>query len=207
MEKHKDYSLRARDFNAKKERLKILRQKVAAKNPDEFNYGMLNSSGKSKNGTRLADRGTPVLSHAAVKLFKTQDQRYLQAMIQQTRKTRERLEREIIVGDGKGDSNGLGIQLLGSMDGSQTGKHTIFINDEDHARLDVLANGLNTQSSGSRLKKEQTSQRKRLAALKVREKDMMDAEHRLELQRARMGNSVGGVNKAGTKWKVRERKR
>ena len=56
-------------------------------------------------------------------------------------------------------------------------------------------------------KKEQEARRSKLAALKAREKDLMDAENELELQRAKMSNSVGGVTKAGLKWKVRERKK
>ena len=56
-------------------------------------------------------------------------------------------------------------------------------------------------------KKEQDARRSTLAALKSREKDLIDAENELELQRAKMSNSVGGVTKAGVKWKVRERKK
>lgn len=56
-------------------------------------------------------------------------------------------------------------------------------------------------------KKEQEARRSKLAGLKAREKDLMDAENELELQRAKMSNSVGGVTKAGLKWKVRERKK
>ena len=56
-------------------------------------------------------------------------------------------------------------------------------------------------------KKEQEARRSKLTALKAREKDLMDAENELELQRAKMSNSVGGVTKAGLKWKVRERKK
>ena len=56
-------------------------------------------------------------------------------------------------------------------------------------------------------KQEQEARRSKLAALKAREKDLMDAENELELQRAKMSNSVGGVTKAGLKWKIRERKK
>ena len=56
-------------------------------------------------------------------------------------------------------------------------------------------------------KKEQEARRSKLAALKARRKDLMDAENELELQRAKMSNNVGGVTKAGLKWKVRERKK
>lgn len=55
-------------------------------------------------------------------------------------------------------------------------------------------------------RKEQDARRSKLAALKAREKDLVDAENELELQRAKMSNTVGGTTKAGVKWKVRERK-
>lgn len=47
----------------------------------------------------------------------------------------------------------------------------------------------------------------KLQALKKRERELMAAEQELELQRAKMNNTVGGVNKNGVKFKVRERKR
>ena len=56
-------------------------------------------------------------------------------------------------------------------------------------------------------KKDHESRRARLAALKAREKDLTDAETELELQRAKMTNSVGGITKAGVKWRPRERKK
>lgn len=56
-------------------------------------------------------------------------------------------------------------------------------------------------------KREQEAQLSRLKALKAREKDVLAAEQELGLQRAKMSNSIGGVNNAGVKFKVRERKR
>lgn len=47
----------------------------------------------------------------------------------------------------------------------------------------------------------------RLEAVKRRERELVAAENELELQRAKMNNTVGGVNKHGVKFKVRERKR
>ncbi|KAF2030573.1 U3 snoRNP-associated protein-like protein Utp11 [Setomelanomma holmii] len=47
----------------------------------------------------------------------------------------------------------------------------------------------------------------RLEAVKKREGELVAAEQELELQRAKMNNTVGGVNKHGVKFKVRERKR
>jgi U3 small nucleolar RNA-associated protein 11 len=47
----------------------------------------------------------------------------------------------------------------------------------------------------------------KLEALKKRQKEVMAAAEQLELQRAKMSRTVGGVNKDGVKWKIRERKR
>lgn len=47
----------------------------------------------------------------------------------------------------------------------------------------------------------------KLEALKKRQKEIMAAAEQLELQRAKMSRTVGGVNKDGVKWKIRERKR
>lgn len=46
-----------------------------------------------------------------------------------------------------------------------------------------------------------------LEALKKKERDLMTAEEELEKQRAKMNGTIGGVNKDGVKFKLRERKR
>lgn len=56
-------------------------------------------------------------------------------------------------------------------------------------------------------RKEQGAQRSKLATLKAREKELVEADKELDLQRAKMSNNVGGTTKAGVKWKVRERKK
>lgn len=47
----------------------------------------------------------------------------------------------------------------------------------------------------------------RLSMVKKKERELVAAEEELEKQRAKMNNSVGGVNKNGVKFKIRERKR
>ena len=51
------------------------------------------------------------------------------------------------------------------------------------------------------------SRRKRLQALKDRERDLTLAMGEVEHQRARMNGSIGGVNKNGVKYEMRQRKR
>ncbi|KAK7550970.1 U3 snoRNP-associated protein-like protein Utp11 [Phyllosticta citricarpa] len=57
--------------------------------------------------------------------------------------------------------------------------------------------------------REQAREQKRLRieALKNRERELVLAEQEIEKQRAKMSNQVGGVNKNGVKFKVRERKK
>ncbi len=54
---------------------------------------------------------------------------------------------------------------------------------------------------------EQETSKRRLVALRVREKDLQNAVEEVQHQRARMSNSVGGLTKNGLKWRTRERKR
>ena len=56
-------------------------------------------------------------------------------------------------------------------------------------------------------RKEQNARRAKLAALRVREKEMRVAENELGLQRAKMSHTVGGITKNGKKWRIRERKK
>ena len=63
------------------------------------------------------------------------------------------------------------------------------------------------RSLRKRRKREQDARGSKLEALRTREKDLLAAEQELELQRARMSNSIGGVNKVGVKFKIRERKK
>jgi U3 small nucleolar RNA-associated protein 11 len=58
LEKHKDYTQRARAFHAKEARIAELKKKAANRNPDEFYYKMLSTSTKV-SGTGRARRPTP----------------------------------------------------------------------------------------------------------------------------------------------------
>ncbi|KAG8533805.1 uncharacterized protein KY384_001546 [Bacidia gigantensis] len=237
LEKHKDYSLRARDYNAKKARLNILRAKAADRNPDEFHYGMLSS--QSKTGRKIVDRGNPVLSHEAAELLKTQDSGYLQTMLQSTRRAIEKLESEIVLTK---TERGIEVSVLGSEQPS--GKQTVFVEYESDRRQrnnrkesqQMLADEDCAQAAGfgadeskvnksrkqleekkeaqsqaqlatHKLRREQSARRAKLKALKTREKDLRDADNELELQRAKMRNVIGGVNKDGVKFKLGARKK
>ncbi|MCJ1317876.1 hypothetical protein MMC15_003203 [Xylographa vitiligo] len=243
LEKHKDYSLRAKDYNAKKARLKALRHKAAERNPDEFHFAMMSSS-THDGGRRVADRGNKALSTEVVKLLKTQDAAYLRTVAQTTRRARERLEEEFVL---TGEGEGRAVRVLGKGEGA--GRKVVWVGSREEQKrwgeetveggteevaTEERAGGdeedievpspskqaprkalIEAQKSALRAgralrkqhKREQDARRSKLEALKIREKDLMAAEHELDMQRAKMGSSVGGVTKAGLKWKVRERKR
>ncbi|MCJ1403449.1 hypothetical protein MMC11_006672 [Xylographa trunciseda] len=243
LEKHKDYSLRAKDYNAKKARLKALRQKAAERNPDEFHFAMMSSS-THNGGQRVADRGNKALSTEVVKLLKTQDAAYLRTVAQKTRRAREKLEEEFVLGSGV---EGKGVRVLGKEE--KMGQKMVWVGSKeeqkrwgekdieaeiDEAAADVrdgydkddiedasqpkhaprkalIDSQRSAVQAGKALRKQhkrmQEARRSKLEALKIREKSLVAAEHELEMQRAKMSSSIGGVTKAGLKWKVRERKR
>ncbi|KAG6999461.1 hypothetical protein G7Y79_00035g071330 [Physcia stellaris] len=236
LEKHKDYSLRAADYNAKKARLTILRRKAAERNPDEFYFGMYSSKTHDR-GQKLADRGNEVLSQDAVKLLKTQDAGYLKTMVQQTRRAREKLERSFVLREGKsvevrgrasrdGDTRKLffvdnkedqkSYHLSKQPDQGTLSETLDELSSEDNTRgEEQMPNSTKEQSKSQRIaetesnalrtariarkkrKRIEEAQISRLKALKSREKDLLAADRELELQRAKMSNSIGGTNNAG----------
>lgn len=246
-----DYSLRAADYNAKKARLKALRQKASERNPDEFHFAMM-SSKTDKHGRKIADRGNKALSTEAVKLLKTQDAGYLRTMGQKTRRAREKVEMEYVLGDGMGEINIAGgksrktaekVVFVGSREeqreyaakgrGAEPQKggledrdtEDITMDDQEEAEdgagnppplqpqqskalLEAQEAALRKQRAlRKQYKRDQETRRSKLEALNTRERDLFAAERELDVQRAKMSSSIGGVTKAGLKWKVRERKR
>ncbi|KAJ0406284.1 hypothetical protein P43SY_007072 [Pythium insidiosum] len=76
LEKHKDYVLRARDYNRKQRRLRALQVKASMRNPDEFYFKM--SSTRTENGVHVSENNhDEQLSAEALKVLKTQDLAYL----------------------------------------------------------------------------------------------------------------------------------
>jgi U3 small nucleolar RNA-associated protein 11 len=75
LEKHKDYIIRANAYHKKQETLKILRQKAAFKNPDEFNFKMINS--KTVDGRHRPKDEVNKYSAEELMIMKTQDIGYV----------------------------------------------------------------------------------------------------------------------------------
>ena len=114
LEKHKDYVLRARDFNAKQDRLQKLKLKAALRNPDEF-YFKMNSTGTKDGIHDKNDRSTSNrLTAEEIKGLKTQDLAYLQMKKTIDTKKAERLQ-----------------ENLHFVTAKKNNKHTIFVDNAD----------------------------------------------------------------------------
>ncbi|ATY63622.1 U3 snoRNP-associated Utp11 [Cordyceps militaris] len=105
LEKHKDYSKRAKDYNQKKAQLKSLRAKAADRNEDEFYFGMMSRkgpgsrimNGKNWTGTVAGSRGNKVLDMETSRLLKTQDMGYIRTMKQLANKEVAKLQEQVVM--------------------------------------------------------------------------------------------------------------
>jgi U3 small nucleolar RNA-associated protein 11 len=110
LEKHKDYVKRARDYNAKKEKLRVLEEKAALRNPDEFYHHMQNSVTKDGKHVELDAK---TLTPEQLRLLNTHDQAYL---ISQTQKEGKAIERMVTE-----------LQFVGV----KKPTHTVFVDSEE----------------------------------------------------------------------------
>ena len=213
--------------------MKRLREKAADRNPDEFRFAMLRSK-TDNDGQKIADRGNKVLSMDAVKLLKTQDAGYLAVAAQKTRNERLKLSQAYNLQFSNDPSENLRLwkDKTSKFDGGRVvfvdGKgaqadyrnikmddHALDLdqfNEEDIPSERVLKYGLDRKRIEQRdqMKKRKRQQEKRanrLEELERQEKEIAAAQRELSLQRARMNSTIGGITKAGKRWKIRERKK
>ncbi|GIK04738.1 hypothetical protein Aspvir_008832 [Aspergillus viridinutans] len=270
LEKHKDYSLRAKDYNAKKAKIKRLQELAASRNPDEFAFGMMSahSQTKGKHGSAARDSAAKRgLSHDAIKLLKTQDAAYLRTTGERLRREIEKVEQEVrlqegiqeALGEKKDESEEEEEDMEEDDDdfdfdfgpkekrGQKRARKLVFADDRREQRTlkkrrlqeDQEDEDEDEEQSFGELQKKQQQQQKKtqkqleaerqalvearrvrkmkkraaearenkLKALRKQYADITAAERELDWQRGRMDNSVGGTNKDGIKWKIRERKK
>ncbi|ETN41793.1 uncharacterized protein HMPREF1541_03730 [Cyphellophora europaea CBS 101466] len=244
LEKHKDYSLRAQDYNTKKKKLSQLTTKIRDRHPDEFAYGMLNKgSGKQGKHGRSGDENR--LSHDAVKLLKTQDAGYLRVAAARGRKEMKKVNEQLGVAEGstgqkivfedaapqedkrgkKRDSGGHVLEDVNMNEVAYPELPALGMNSDDEVEnpeeSDVPTSRAKAKKAlhlekdaSARLRAERKRRRRlqevrkvKLDMLKKRQQEILATADQLDLQRARMAKAIGGVNKTGVKFKLRERKR
>ncbi|KAL1901903.1 hypothetical protein Sste5346_001608 [Sporothrix stenoceras] len=258
LEKHKDYSLRAKDWNKKKATLQSLREKAAARNEDEFSYKMITrgsgpgttlSRGSDQKrdrhwtGTVDGDRGNKALPVDAVRLLKTQDVGYLRTvrsvLVKEVAQLEERaalakaflgvteLEEESEEDDDEDDDFDFSdfdsapkAKAPKTKTFKPLAKPTRIVFAENATERDgVVQNEIvrdkkaaaeddNSEERQAKIDNARRLQR-RLIKARTRLQVLDQAEHELELQRARMAKTatMDMVTKTGKKIKVRERKR
>ncbi|KAJ1894171.1 hypothetical protein LPJ66_005342 [Kickxella alabastrina] len=118
LEKHKDYVLRARDYSDKQKQLKRLRERAAARNPDEFYFNMERS--QMKNGQHIEERNE-VITPEMQRLMDTQDITYVRMQRDINRHKIERLQSEMHIVDTTKNVH------LGP-------RHTVFVDNEEEVR-------------------------------------------------------------------------
>ena len=185
-------------------------------------------------GQKVAHGGNAALSTDAVKLLKTQDAGYLAVAAQQTRNERLKLEQvynlrfsedasqSLRLSNGEtSDFDGGRVVFVDSKEAqagygnSEMDNHALVSNrpNEEGISFETIPGTNLDQAETVRraiLKKRRRQQQTRESRLKDLErqgKEIAAAQRELSLQRARMKSTVGGITKAGVKWKVRERKR
>ncbi|KAI1338377.1 U3 small nucleolar RNA-associated protein 11 [Xylariaceae sp. FL0016] len=156
LEKHKDYSTRARDYKKKQQTLKNLRAKAADRNEDEFYFGMLSrkgpsswaSKGKRWDGRVDGDRGSRVIDNDEARLLKTQDVGYVRTTRNVIAKEVRALEERIVEmggsleeedgGDMDDDLDGLDGFDFGEAPKMAKPKKTVFADDVEEREERML---------------------------------------------------------------------
>lgn len=192
-------------------------------------------SDKSKTQGRHGQRDTQSsqLSHEALKLLKTQDAGYLRTVGERARRELDRVEMDVKLQEGmkdltskssNGGKGGKGGKVVFVEDKDEQRQHGVNREEDDDQEDDEIEEKGTLQKSKKELKAEKQAalelraarklkkraaevRRNKLEALQKRHQDIQAAEEELGWQRAKMENSVGGVNKNGVKWKIRERKK
>lgn len=122
LEKKQDYKQRAKHFNRKTARIKLLREKGSFRNPDEFYFAMQNASTRDGVVRRVVDKA----ARDAVPLGnRSRDERLL-AETQDSRYVTHKLSVE----DGRISTLKKRLHFVGAAQRAER-KHVIFVDDDD----------------------------------------------------------------------------
>lgn len=115
LEKHKDYVLRAKDYHRKEDAIRVLKEKAANRNPDEFYFAMERQ--RTRDGVHVNRHGEPnKYTEEQLRVMKTQDIKYVLSKAQAELKRVERLQ-----------------AALHSIGEERPNTHVVFAEDSDDA--------------------------------------------------------------------------
>lgn len=181
------------------------------------------STGKNRTGTVNGDRGNEVMSVETVRLLKTQDLGYVRTarniatkevaeLVRRVRGIRGNGRRIVFVDEEVVENGGLIVDEVEEVDEDEDDMddREEFDDIDDDEEAEEKSAETPEQRKLRRLQEREADKLEaRLEQAQERLKSLTQAEEALDLQRAKMAKSmsVGGVNKHGVKFKVRERKR
>ncbi|KAK6338850.1 hypothetical protein TWF696_009658 [Orbilia brochopaga] len=226
LEKHRDYTLRARDYASKKRTLTSLRAKAAARNPDEFYFAMTHAH-TTAAGVHVSTRPTSVaMPIDVVRGLKMQDKAYLRTMADIERRKREKIEAEVtFVGDD--GTVGIGRKTVFSETGEAipTSKSTSakrktnsrqqppLLDDDGDEEMDWEDEEEEEKPKPSKAEakaaKARTAKYRELEARMKREAELRSLEREIDAQREYMGKSAPrtGMTRDGKRWFNNARKK
>ncbi|KAI9256517.1 small-subunit processome [Phascolomyces articulosus] len=225
LEKKKDYLLRARDYHSKQKRLKALREKALARNPDEFYFKMINA--KTKGGVHIQQRNE-ALPPEMIQLMKSQDKNYIKLQRDISKKKMEKLRdsQHFLDEQLEDDEDMLNVyddeEEEEEISKPKKSNHIVFVDSKEQAKafdpakhLDTLPELVNRKFNRPRiatlqkneiiapenaaslkaLRKEREAKYKEFTSRAKREADLQRVERELEIQRALQGK--GDKKKVG----------
>lgn len=158
LEKHKDYVLRAKDYQRKKAQLQQMHEKARNRNPDEFYYKMVNN--KLKEGRHIIAQDTDNYTPEQLQLMKTQDEKYVQMKLAVETKKVERLKSCL--------------HHTNLMAQNPPNQHTIFVDSVEevanYAKTLGVAVGTGEEEMGSGAEEEHKTKKKRSGTKRNRKK-------------------------------------
>lgn len=128
LEKKQDYVARAKDFNEKKDALKLLHKRALNRNPDEFYFHMVRSG--MKDGEHIEKPKEDECTPEQLKLMQTQDLKYIAHKRHVEAKKIEKLQSELHL-----------------IDVEKSNTHTFFVDSKEDAKNFDVANRLETHPS------------------------------------------------------------
>lgn len=119
LEKKKDYKLRARNTSRKRQRVKLLKEKAAFRNPDEFYHAMARGSTDAGVVRRVrdGDGGHHVADGEVRRLVETQDRAYVRGKVMTERR---RIEKATA-----------GLHFLDAAATDERRRHTVFVDEAE----------------------------------------------------------------------------
>lgn len=149
------------------------------------------------------------------KVVFVEEEKFDSDTVEKSAPTRRRIDTETTMDDAMDDFNlaqgdeSVFTTLDTAMSSDNVNPHTTKANAPKSKKVLIAERkGLqDLRTSRKRRKRLAELRAAKLEALKKRQREILAAADELELQRAKMARTVGGVTKEGVKWKIRERKR